>query len=83
MTENCVCCGSEIPEGAQVCSNCASKYSLTEVEKLKDMLRIMFNRCRDVWSFLGKDSDGIMCLHCGLRKECNEMHRRKGENQNG
>lgn len=52
---------------------------MDELENLKDMLRVMFNRCRALWS-----AEGIMCLHCGLRKECNKMHGEKGgENQNG
>ena len=35
----------------------------------KDMLRVMFNRCRAVGS-----GEGSLCVFCGMRKECEELH---------
>lgn len=37
MTETCVCCGAEIPEGRQVCPNCEKKneYERTHYVCLK------------------------------------------------
>jgi len=40
----------------------------TETEKLKEMCRVLFNRCRAVIS-----QDGMMCVFCGIRKECDVM----------
>ena len=40
-----------------------------ETEKLKNMCRVLFNRCRAVGS-----GDGTMCIFCGMKKECEEMH---------
>ena len=38
------------------------------IEKQKDMLRVMFNRCHVTGS-----ADGRMCFFCGLKKECTEL----------
>lgn len=40
-----------------------------ETGMLKNICRIMFNRCRATGSF-----DGELCKHCGLKTECDEMH---------
>jgi hypothetical protein len=40
-----------------------------ETEKLKNMCRVLFNRCRAVGS-----GNGAMCIFCGMKKECEEMH---------
>ena len=40
----------------------------TETDKLKNMCRVLFNRCKVVGS-----SGGLMCMWCGIRKECEEM----------
>jgi len=40
-----------------------------ETEKLKNMCRVLFNRCRAVGS-----ENGTMCIFCGMRKECEETH---------
>ena len=45
------------------------KEDKTETEKLKDMCRVLFNRCRAVGS-----ADGAMCFFCGIRKECDSFH---------
>ena len=39
-----------------------------ETEKLKNMCRVLFNRCKVVGS-----AGGAMCIWCGIRKECEEM----------
>ena len=41
----------------------------TETEKLKDMCRVLFNRCRAVGS-----ANGAMCFFCGMKDECEAMH---------
>ena len=41
----------------------------TETDKLKNLCRVLFNRCRAVGSF-----DGQMCVFCGMKQECEEMH---------
>ena len=41
----------------------------TETDRLKNMCRVLFNRCRATGSF-----DGQMCVFCGMKKECEEMH---------
>ena len=41
----------------------------TETDRLKNMCRILFNRCRAVGS-----ANGMMCVWCGMKKECEEMH---------
>jgi len=40
-----------------------------ETDKLKDLCRILFNRCRAVGS-----SNGVMCVFCGMKDECEKMH---------
>ena len=40
----------------------------TETDKLKNMCRVLFNRCKVVGS-----AGGTMCMWCGIRKECEEM----------
>lgn len=40
-----------------------------ETDKLKNMCRVLFNRCRATGSF-----NGQMCVFCGMKKECEEMH---------
>lgn len=40
-----------------------------EMERRKDICRVLFNRCRAVLS-----SGGMMCTFCGMRKECEEEH---------
>ena len=45
------------------------KADESETAKLKDMCRVLFNRCRAVGSF-----DGAMCVFCGMKDECREMH---------
>lgn len=40
-----------------------------EVTKLKNICKVMFNRCRATGSM-----DGALCGWCGLKKECDEMH---------
>lgn len=39
-----------------------------ESARLKQMCKVLFNRCRVVWS-----GNGMMCVWCGMRKECDEM----------
>lgn len=41
----------------------------SETDKLKDMCRVLFNRCRAVGS-----NNGLMCVFCGMRTACDEMH---------
>lgn len=36
--------------------------------KLKNICRVMFNRCKAVGS-----AQGAMCIWCGLKEECEEM----------
>ena len=45
------------------------KQPVEETEKLKDMCRVLFNRCRAVGS-----GNGALCLFCGMRDKCEEMH---------
>ena len=40
-----------------------------EKARLRNMCRVLFNRCRAAGSF-----DGQMCVFCGMKKECEEMH---------
>ena len=40
----------------------------TETYKLKNICRVLFNRCKVVGS-----AGGAMCIWCGIRKECEEM----------
>lgn len=40
-----------------------------EKARLKNMCRVLFNRCSATGSF-----DGQMCVFCGMKKECEEMH---------
>ena len=40
-----------------------------EKARLKNMCRVLFNRCRAAGSF-----DGQMCVFCGMKEECEEMH---------
>ena len=40
-----------------------------EKERLKDMCRVLFNRCRAVSS-----AGGALCIFCGMKEECQEMH---------
>lgn len=44
------------------------KEEPTETERLKNICRVMFNRCKVAGSL-----NGAMCMWCGLRKECKEM----------
>ena len=44
------------------------KEDPTETERLKNICRVMFNRCKVTGSL-----NGAMCVWCGLRKECKEM----------
>ena len=39
-----------------------------EKEKLKDMCRVLFNRCKTVGS-----GNGMLCVFCGMRNECKAM----------
>ena len=41
----------------------------SEIDKLKDMCRVLFNRCRAYGS-----CNGQMCVFCGMRTACDEMH---------
>ena len=45
------------------------KADESETAKLKDMCRVLFNRCRAVGS-----AGGAMCVFCGIKDECREMH---------
>ena len=45
------------------------KADESETAKLKDMCRVLFNRCRAVGS-----AGGAMCVFCGMKEECKEMH---------
>lgn len=40
-----------------------------EISKLKNLCRVLFNRCRAVGSI-----GGAMCVYCGMRNECEAMH---------
>lgn len=40
-----------------------------ETANLKDMCRVLFNRCRAVGS-----AGGATCVFCGMKEECKEMH---------
>ncbi len=40
-----------------------------ETEKLKELCRVLFNRCRAVGS-----GNGVMCVFCGMKEECKTMH---------
>ncbi len=40
-----------------------------EVDKLKDICRVLFNRCRAMGS-----AGGAICMFCGIREECRKMH---------
>jgi hypothetical protein len=40
-----------------------------EKESLKNMCRALFNRCRAFGSM-----NGTLCVFCGMKKECEEMH---------
>ena len=41
----------------------------TETDKLKNMCRVLFNRCRAVGS-----GGGALCIFCGMKNECESMH---------
>lgn len=45
------------------------KADESETAKLKDMCRVLFNRCRAVGS-----AHGALCVFCGMKEECKEMH---------
>ena len=45
------------------------KEDTSEIAKLKDMCRVLFNRCRAVGS-----GNGALCVFCGLRCDCDAMH---------
>lgn len=45
------------------------KADESETAKLKNMCRVLFNRCRAFGS-----ADGAMCVFCGIKDECREMH---------
>ncbi len=45
-----------------------SKYE-EEMQKRRELCRVLFNRCRVVGS-----AGGAMCLWCGIRKECEAEH---------
>lgn len=49
------------------------KEEPTEIERLKDICRVMFNRCHVTGS-----CNGAMCVFCGLKKECREMSSTQG-----
>lgn len=40
----------------------------SETDKLKNLCRVLFNRCKAVGS-----CNGAMCVFCGMKTECNEM----------
>ena len=40
-----------------------------ETSKLRNLCRVLFNRCRAAGSF-----GGAMCVYCGMRNECETMH---------
>ena len=50
----------------------------SETDKLKNLCRVLFNRCRAVGS-----CNGLMCTYCGMRTECDEMSSVGKENWNG
>lgn len=45
------------------------KSDESETAKLKDMCRVLFNRCRAFGS-----ANGAMCVFCGMKEECKEMY---------
>jgi len=45
------------------------KEAPSETDKLKDLCRVLFNRCRAIGSF-----DGMLCIRCGMKQDCDEMH---------
>ena len=58
MSEKCIVCGAEIPEGRQVCPSCVSnKTKPSEIEVLKEALRLAL-------------SDKTYCRECDLNKRC-------------
>ena len=44
------------------------KKESAETDKLKNICRVLFNRCKVVGS-----AGGAMCFWCNLKKECDEM----------
>ena len=58
MSEKCIVCGVEIPEGRQVCPSCvANKTKPSEIEILKEALRLAL-------------SDKTYCRECELDTSC-------------
>ena len=53
----CIICGTEVPEGRQVCPNCETKTKPTEIEILKEALQLAL-------------SDKTYCRNCDLTKSC-------------
>lgn len=53
----CIICGTEVPEGRQVCPNCETKAEPTEIEILKEALQLAL-------------SDKTYCRNCDLNKRC-------------
>ena len=54
----CIICGTEVPEGRQVCPNCEKpKAKPTEIEILKEALRLAL-------------SDKTYCRNCDLNTSC-------------
>ena len=54
----CIICGTEVPEGRQVCPNCEKpKAEPTEIEILKEALQLAL-------------SDKTYCRNCDLTKSC-------------
>ena len=54
----CIICGTEVPEGRQVCSNCEIKNTKpSEIEILKEALRLAL-------------SDKTYCCNCDLNESC-------------
>ena len=62
---------STLPKGATMMKvdNPIKLTKKPDENKLKDICRVLFNRCRAVGSF-----NGELCSHCELKNECDEMH---------
>lgn len=70
MHENqCYACSHEFVEVAENFGTEIIADALELIKEQKNLLRIMFNRCRATGSL-----DGAMCVFCGMKEECEKLH---------